>query len=595
MPSPAATLARLPQSDSRTTFVFQPLASLDSHKARQPAEIILDKPTLRRDGPLVFVEQFRHSYDLTPYLAIDQLALYAQKADPGKHIHRFQIIDYKDRVELHHYKKVPGGEWVVIGADVRLDPTAFPNLYHDYRGDEQYGRRQLMTKYAQQLVGGAVNVGWVNPEESLSLQGRHMLGARLDDVKPAIVACTSDSKSFSRMRALIDGNQGALKDVLVVTGGIHAIAAHNELLEHLAERPSVLDPRTQAWDLVHYGQSGEQDFSARVRVDSDEDRFNGFWQKNEAASRSNDTVQRCPSSEQFPAWWGPENPIVRRMKGAWGCQFSCSFCATSGSYARGDVQRTKEFFDSVLAECSKRSMDPSIVMVYFEDANFAGTYARQVLELAERYPFKLGLQVRFDCLRDDVIKQMQQSKVAYLFLGLESYDESLRSSVDKKNALTPQKMYDLASKLKDAGIDYIISGIVGLPSETPEAMARTILFARLLGPQVVSLELPKVYPGTALADDFYKVTGRSPGRLYSDGDELVKDPNTGSESVGSLLMPHMSESSAVAVMTEADVLMRMSLEELLERVTLHENFAPLSRCTYCTPRDDVGFYTRVPS
>jgi hypothetical protein len=596
---------------------------------------VLHKPTLRRDGPLLFVEYFRTSYDPTPYLAVDQLAYHAQRFDPTREIERVQIVEHPARIELSRFRKEVAGPWRIVSATLVLDPVQCGDLWSQYRGAVEYGlakiemerRLEILSAWNKRglFCSGGVRPGLtdiatvrLSPEDSLLSAVSREFASYLHDTQPAVVACTGDSKVFSRVRYLMERAPSELAHTLAVIGGIHAIAAHDDTLQHLAEETGLLTPSSQPFDLIHYGPSGEADFtellrafdlpdterlaalaglpnfSGRVRLPEDQDPWNAAYRTNSSTMRRNADVNRCPSEEQLPTSWGEENPLVRRLKGSWGCQFSCSFCATSRGYSPGDIGQTQAFFDSVLAECSKGRVNPQSVLVYFEDANFAGPYASSVLELAKGYPFKLGVQVRFDCLTDAMLTKIKDGGVGYVFLGLESFDDALRNSVNKQSHVTPERMFQVASSLHAAGIEFLISGIVGLPDESVDAMARTILFARLLAPRVISLELPKVYPGTGLAKEFAgRFGGDSVGMLYSRGDKLLETHQAGQESAGSLLMPHLHEEYAVTIMAEAHTMVQMPLDELRQLGGVGPiAFEPLLPAQYASRPGDLGFYVR---
>lgn len=603
-------------------------------KAFRDGLLTLDKPSLRRGGPLVFVEYFRTSYDPTPYLAVDQLAFHAQRFDPLRAIQRIQIVEYPDRVEFTQLMKELNSSWRVISGRIVLDVLQHGDIWSRYRGDLNYGSSRIETDLKTRMLSAwnerklfrvdetlptlsDISVARVEQGESLAGASSREFAASLRTSRPAVIACTGDSKVFSRIRYYLERAQHELSETLVALGGVHAIAAHHDLVQHLAEDTGLCTPSSQPFDLVHYGSSGELDFcdmlrafglpdgerqialaslpnfSARVHRVADPDPWNSAYITNPSVPRINSEVIRCYSEEQMPTSWGEAQPLVRRLKGSWGCQFACSFCATSRGYSPGDIGRTADFFDSVVKECKERNINPEDVLVYFEDANFAGPYASKVLDLMKGYSFQLGIQIRFDCLTDAMISKIKGGRVGYVFLGLESYDDSLRNSVNKQSNVSPERMLQVAQSLHEEGIEFLVSGIVGLPGEDLDAMARTILFARVLSPRVISLELPKVYPGTELSKECGGQFGlESVGTLYSRGDKLLETHEAGQESAGSLLMPHLREEYAIAIIQEAHEMVLMPLEELRAKAGQTIIAKELVHGSYRSRENDIGFYVR---
>ena len=129
---------------------------------------------------------------------------------------------------------------------------------------------------------------------------------------------------------------------------------------------------------------------------------------------------------------------------------------------------------------------------------------------AERFTFPLHIFSRSDTLTPALIDKLSRAHCASVFIGLDSGNDHVRNVVLGKEQESNEELIEGAERLKAAGITPMISNIVGLPFETPEAFRETIeINRRIHQDRVVFLPSfgagPKIWvftpwPGSELCD-----------------------------------------------------------------------------------------------
>ncbi len=161
-----------------------------------------------------------------------------------------------------------------------------------------------------------------------------------------------------------------------------------------------------------------------------------------------------------------------------GCPFNCEFCDIIELYGRTPRTKTAEQIISELDALYRAGYRGS---VEFVDDNFIGN-KKKVKEIlfavrewseSNNYPFYFGTEASINLADDEeLLRLMQEVDFRYVFIGIESVDDNVLKSTQKKQNVN-RKICDDLHKIYHYGM--FVSGgfIIGFDDETSE-MARLI-------------------------------------------------------------------------------------------------------------------------
>ena len=159
------------------------------------------------------------------------------------------------------------------------------------------------------------------------------------------------------------------------------------------------------------------------------------------------------------------------------CPYRCTFCANSGfaQIGRGPWVRRRSV-DSVLEELRHLGEHYDFHTINFRDDNF--TYDRDwLMEFCEKFARRCAWEFdcfsRCDTLDQDMVDALAGAGCRHVFVGLESGNDYIRNEVLKKG-VSNEQVVRASEMLNSAGIKAVISCMIGLPHETPEAFQDTI-------------------------------------------------------------------------------------------------------------------------
>jgi hypothetical protein len=312
------------------------------------------------------------------------------------------------------------------------------------------------------------------------------------------------------------------------------------------------------------------------------------------------------SSEQRLATWGDE--IVVRAQTAEGCQYACSFCAVSALTLQGpgisaqryipyNLQTFATFLNSLAQDPRIQAVPQDKLLIYLEDAQVGGKpgsdYDRRSQELhslLSAYPYRFGYQTRLDTfietnkdgkrsIRYDLMNQLREGNVKYLFLSLESLDPGVLRRMSKGQDASLVEIYEVFKGLKERDIDYMISFIGGTENEPHGSSLRTAAFiAEILAPKNIAFEIAKVYPGTSDARTFMKRHGIDVADAYTTGNHTTSYSN--------LDLPPEERGCVLQSLSEGDaVKLHRQVSSVITRQgslrnQFAQNFQPLGHANY---------------
>jgi len=188
-----------------------------------------------------------------------------------------------------------------------------------------------------------------------------------------------------------------------------------------------------------------------------------------------------------------------------GCPFECEFCDIISLFGR--KQRYKEP-DQTLTELEAIYQRGHRGMVFFSDDNFIGApeRARALLRKLVPWnkergePFWFITQASINLGQDhELIDLMTEANIGYVFIGIESPDTDVLSSMHKQQNLR-HPLLDSIRTIQENGLTVIGSFILGFDNEKSGAGERIQSFVEAANIPLVMLNVLQALPKTALWD-----------------------------------------------------------------------------------------------
>lgn len=151
------------------------------------------------------------------------------------------------------------------------------------------------------------------------------------------------------------------------------------------------------------------------------------------------------------------------------CKYNCTFCFhPSGSKYR---QRS---LDSIFLEIDYLVSHYNVNYIALREELFSSDVTR-VVDFCERmksYPLVWSIQLRVDCINDEIVNALVNSNCRYIFLGIESADNRILKSMRKK--ITIEQVEYALNLTISAGLDTRSTIIFGDSEESMETADNTI-------------------------------------------------------------------------------------------------------------------------
>lgn len=182
-----------------------------------------------------------------------------------------------------------------------------------------------------------------------------------------------------------------------------------------------------------------------------------------------------------------------------GCPLNCIFCTSPTLWCRRVRYRS---VGNVIKEIQDRLNRHGVAKFYFNDDNF-NLDRKRTIRLCEGI-IKAGLNIEWICeaqlntFTPEVLAAMKAAGCKRVKLGVESGNDRILKLMRK--GTTKAFVRKIVGMIRDAGIDYTIYALIGMPTETREEMMETYCFVEELDPSYVSLSVAAPQYGTALFD-----------------------------------------------------------------------------------------------
>jgi anaerobic magnesium-protoporphyrin IX monomethyl ester cyclase len=321
------------------------------------------------------------------------------------------------------------------------------------------------------------------------------LGKRLDDLHPDLVGVTSVAQSYFHALELARTVREWNPTVPVVFGGPHVSFIAKECLQRHKEVDYVLlyDSEESLVELcAALSAGGERQQLSKVPG---------------VAFRNGEAIRMTPPSPpamDLDRYGLPDRSIFDMgeylaydyetvVMTARGCPSRCTFCSTTiaGRTARWNspehVVDEMEFVN-----------DLGFSSIFFGDDTFSGNPRRAIAICDEIRRRRLQIPWTSNMRAQDARPQVMEAMVAAgayrVFVGFESIQEQVLRLV--KKGTSPTRLYKTARRIMAAGLDLHASFIIGAPGDTPETLAATLDFIRLINPTVATFNVMEPRPGT---------------------------------------------------------------------------------------------------
>ena len=186
-----------------------------------------------------------------------------------------------------------------------------------------------------------------------------------------------------------------------------------------------------------------------------------------------------------------------------GCPFCCTFCTTTRMFH----PYRKRSVDSVIAEV-RRYKEMGFEYMNFEDDNFTADKER-AKEICRRMVAE-GLQFResfffgrTDMANDpELMDLLAAANLNWVLIGIESLNQDSLDEVNKHQSVADIERAGEACRAH--GIQLIASIVLGIDTDTPEDIRRSLEFAKSIGASKLQPAVLTPFPGTATYEQFQR-------------------------------------------------------------------------------------------
>ncbi len=202
-----------------------------------------------------------------------------------------------------------------------------------------------------------------------------------------------------------------------------------------------------------------------------------------------------PMKKYYPAVGSYKRLPAMSIFATRGCPGRCTFCHR----AFKGVVRKRSAAD-IINEIKLLQRDYGIKEISFYDDTF--TLFKDVIKefcetvIKEKIDITWSCFSRVDYITEESLRLMKKSGCHLILFGVESADENILQSINKRISL--DQVVAVVNLAKKVGIETRASFMFGNQGETEETIKKTIDFAIKLDPDAVQFNIATAYPGTEL-------------------------------------------------------------------------------------------------
>ncbi len=321
------------------------------------------------------------------------------------------------------------------------------------------------------------------------------LRAEFENSQPSFVGFTSSTSAVKKAYLMAKIAKNVFPDSKIVFGGVHATFLTEEVLAN-----DFVDIVVSGEGEITFAEILEQKVWRDIKGIS-------FKEKGELVSTSEreriteldllpfPAYDLLPMTRYFPAKGSYKRlPAISMLTGR-GCPGKCTFCnKTLGSRI---VSRSAE---SLIKEIKMLIKEYGIKQIMFYDDTFTvrKSIVREFCKLiiSEQIDISWCCFSRMDCVEPELLAQMKEAGCHQIMYGIESADETILKSINKKS--NNELARNVVAYTKAAGIDVRGVFMLGSPNDTRQSVLKTLDFAIELNPDLAIFNITTPYPGSAM-------------------------------------------------------------------------------------------------
>jgi len=329
--------------------------------------------------------------------------------------------------------------------------------------------------------------------------------------KPDLVGLSILTSRYNLSKQLISQIRQNLPDTKIVVGGAHISALPQISVKDLrADYGVVGEGEETLLELLDYlkGKRKIQDIAGLVY-----DHYGEI-----IANQKRDSIADL-NSIPFPAWdlmdprkyppmphqfFFKKYPVAPIMTTR-GCPHLCSFCAAETIWGRKYRTRTvKNIVDEIELLVTKYGVKE----IHIEDDNFTLIkkhtldVCNEIIRRKLNIVWKCPNGIRADSIDKELLTKMKESGCYQLAFGIESGNQEILNSVNKR--LDLNKIPKIVKMAKKAGLEVHGFFMLGFPGETIKTAMDTIKFSRSIGLDVANYATLAYLPGSAVFKEWIK-------------------------------------------------------------------------------------------
>jgi anaerobic magnesium-protoporphyrin IX monomethyl ester cyclase len=349
-----------------------------------------------------------------------------------------------------------------------------------------------------------------------SVLGNHTLGLvtirsrDLSNYLPEILNFNPDVILMSVTTNQFDSSKELVKQIKIQNGNIKIFGGGS----HFNARP--YDGIDSNYDAVCYGEGEEILPIALQYLESGKIFTDPSWITRDSIGDISPSVVKDLNSLPLPVLDIFEvNDILTypSLMFSRGCSFACNYCLSRCGGLGGKVRMKS--VDRAFKEVKQIIEIASPNELFFDDDSFLKK-PKWLLQFLQSYQREIQLPFycnsRPESITFDLCKALKTAGCSGIGIGIESGSESIRKIILNRN-LTDSQIINAFNVAKEAGLQTWSFNMVGLPTETPQDIKRTIEINRLIKTNNVRVSVYIPYPGTPL-EEMYPTSSEIPKSYF---------------------------------------------------------------------------------
>lgn len=344
---------------------------------------------------------------------------------------------------------------------------------------------------------------------------------------PDIIGLTARSPFFHLSKELAIGIKKLNDKVPIAIGGQHITIMKEKAFLPCFDYAFIGEAERSWPQFLEKLQNGNKDFSESkglIYRKNGESTFTGIQEITKDLDSLPFPARHLLNMERYKlgTLHGMENfTTIQTVRG---CPWKCIFCASDDLNTTAIRKRSPELVIKEIKEVIDR-YNVRHFMFLDDVLTLNEKHILKICDLLIEEKLKITFEgsTRANLINEDMIRKMKDAGLIRLSFGLETVDEEMRNTMNKK---VPLEAYSTANKiLNKYNIEALNSVMIGLPGETRETVRKTLEWlrnAREVKQANFAIAVP--YPGT----EFYRMAKAGEGGVKLITDDFSKYRRYGS-------------------------------------------------------------------